>query len=358
MTSYFPVVYNNNQHQPMQSGDKVDTSIIQVSARSYNEIQILTDGLYVGSIPALPVVYVTSAGTDATTSGAAATPYKTLDYAISQVVTNAASTGVKATIALKSGETFTIGQRTTINGDLVITFYGDANYGDFNSANVGGKVEPYYMEDLVRPIIQTQALLVNSLYQSSGLTINGSITLNGVKIQLPSSPNPLPQPTQYATVDMFLGTGNLNINGIVVNNSDTTSVFGFVGVTARSKIKLEQLGCQFLVNNRQLSSTANPVPTTAELLERANFLKFYADVAGGDHTSINLNPTSLNSSNGSGFLELYWSEAERQLVAGSSYNLATFPSLTDPTYGLAQYFTGLRRDQQSRTLNVISGRLF
>lgn len=359
MTIYFPVVYNNNAHQPMQSGDKLDNSLIQVSTRAGNQVQFNTDGIYVGSIPALPIAYVnTSTGADVATNGSKSTPFKSLDYAVAQIVSSAASTGVSAIIALQCGQAFTISQRTTISGDLTITFYGDTQYGDFNSSLVNGLVEPWYMEDLVRPTITNVSLVVNSTYQASGLTLNGSITLQGVSVILPNSPNPLPQPSQYSVVDFIQGTGTLLLNGCTVITNDTTSQFGFIGITARSKIKFEQFGSQFLINNRQISSTALPSPSTAELLTRAIFIKFYSDYAGGNHNSVMLNPTSINSSNGSGLLELYWSEAERQIVTTTSYNLPTFPVLSDPTYGLAQYFTSLRRDQQSRPLNVVTSRLF
>lgn len=49
-----PIVLHQNgrEHMPLAAGDKIETSSIPISGQAYNTIQVMEDGIYVGSAPA------------------------------------------------------------------------------------------------------------------------------------------------------------------------------------------------------------------------------------------------------------------------------------------------------------------
>lgn len=358
-TGIFPVKYVNSTHTPMQAGDTVDPTTIPKSVRTQNQLQLLTDGLYVGSGLSLPAYYVGSAGTDAPTSGPEGAPYKTLDYALQQISAQSTdgSLSSKFVLALKAGETFTMVNSYNVTGDMTLAFWGSA-YGDYNSPVVGSGCAPAYMSDLARPIIQSQPVnQTNGLYGCTGLRLqaNSRLKLTGVQVNFASKPTASPALTLYDGTSDFVtgdnyGTSSLILDGVVANCTDTNSVYGLVGVKARGTLNLMQYATQFKVLGA-LTVSGSP---TANILVRQYFIKMYPDYAGNNQNGVVLSTSlSPNASSGSGFMNLAWSLTQGLIVTGSTPSLATYPTLSDVDYGLRNYVTGIIRDQQFRPLNVI-----
>lgn len=66
---------NGREHMPLAAGGKVETSSIPISGQAYNTIQVMDDGIYVGSAPAPTFAsqYVSAAtGNDDTGQGTGA----------------------------------------------------------------------------------------------------------------------------------------------------------------------------------------------------------------------------------------------------------------------------------------------
>lgn len=86
-----PIVLHpdGREHQPLVAGDKIETSAIPISGQAYNTIQVMNDGLYVGSAPAPDFTsqYVDAVnGNDTDGLGTQAAPYKTIARAVRNLV--------------------------------------------------------------------------------------------------------------------------------------------------------------------------------------------------------------------------------------------------------------------------------
>lgn len=86
-----PIVLHQNgrEHMPLAAGDKIETSSIPISGQAYNTIQVMDDGIYVGSAPAPTFAsqYVNAAtGNDDTGQGTEALPYRTIARAVRNLV--------------------------------------------------------------------------------------------------------------------------------------------------------------------------------------------------------------------------------------------------------------------------------
>ncbi len=362
MVARAPIV-NNTGHRPMAAGDTVDVQFMPVSTYGGNQIRTVNGGLYVGNQAARPQVYVSAAGTDTPTGGGTeATSFKTLDYAIQQSMASLAFEGTQVQIMLKVGESFPITGRYSITANVRIDigFYGDAR-GNMNT--MVGNTPLWMMSDLARPIITASASLVDGLWTSSGISSPnalGQVQFFGVQVNTAVWLNPAVPPAldTYGQA-AFIQTARVSLYGSIVNKPDN-SPFGFFGVVPRgANCGLDQFGSQFLVRGNQITTPPSSTITAADLACRQYFIQFYPDLAGNDYVSnhLRLAPSALTGSNGSGVMTLMWSDVGQQ-TAGSTTTQATFPILSDVSYGLTNYFYGLRRDQQARPLNVISGRLF
>lgn len=370
MTYQIPSFYDsvNLVTRPMDSSAQIPPAQMAVSvARSGNNIQVLTDGIYVGNVLPQPTVYVNSStGVNATTSGTKVTPYATLDYALSQAIANSV-TGTLNTqliVALQAGQTFAFTNDVAVaGGQVTITFYGDTQYGDFNSASIGTGAEPAMMSDLVRPIIVPIVSNVAGQWHMAGFNRNGgSVKLLGVQINLPAAPATpsitlYSQYADYVRSMNYAGPGSLILEGTIVNMTDITSFWGICGTMPRSTgMTFVQYGSQFQVNGILLTSTSGA--TTGQLTARKYFVKFYADSAGNNQTQMVLSGTTATTSSASGILNLTWADTEALTVAAGKTNQASFPVIFDINYGFRNYIYGLLNDQQQRPTNVISSRLF
>jgi hypothetical protein len=370
MTYQIPSFYDsvNLVTRPMDSGAQIPPAQMAVSvARAGNTIQVLPDGLYVGTVLPQPVVYVNSStGVDAPTSGTKVAPYATLDYALAQAIANSVNTRLSTplTVALQSGQTFAFTNDVAVYGSqTVITFYGDTQYGDFNSAAIGTGAEPAMMSDLVRPIIVPVVSNVAGQWHMAGFNRNGgTIQLLGVQVNLPAAPA-TPSITLYSQYADFVrslnyaGPGSLILEGTIINMTDTTAYWGICGTMPRSTgMTMVQYGSQFQVNGILLTATSGG--TTAQLTARKYFVKFYADSAGNNQTQMVLSGTTATTSSASGILNLTWADTESLTVATGKTNQASFPIMFDINYGFRNYIYGLLNDQQQRPTNVISSRLF
>lgn len=80
---------NGREHMPLAAGDKIETSSIPISGQAYNTIQVMDDGIYVGSAPAPTFAsqYVNAAtGNDDTGQGTEPLPYRTIARALRNLV--------------------------------------------------------------------------------------------------------------------------------------------------------------------------------------------------------------------------------------------------------------------------------
>lgn len=364
-----PDVYDSTAkvHRPMASGtEAVNPALVPLSARAGNTIQSVGDGLYVGPQLGSTVYYVNaSTGVDDTAHGTKVAPFRSLDYALAFLTSQSPAAQYRAgdtTIALQAGQAFSMNADFTIyGGRLTISFYGDSQYGDFNSAVIGTGAAPAWMADLNRPVITFAVQNINSQWYMNGINrVGGTVIIRGVKLNLPAAPATPTIGLYSQNVDVVRSPslsdpGYVQIVGTIVNMTDTNAYFGFLGIMARSVgMNFSQFASQFQINGLVMNATNNP--TTTQLLARQYFIKFYADIPGNTSTGV-LSPTSANSSGGSGLLNLSWTDTEALTVATGKTNLGTFPPNFDLSYGVRNYFFGLQRDQQSRPLNVISPRL-
>ncbi len=358
--------------RPMDTGAQIPPAQVPVSAQTGNQIQVLADGVYAGqySLPGSPLtVYVnTSTGTDAPASGAKTAPYASLEYAIAQVSAlfpNSLFNGI-VNIALQAGQTFVVGTDHSIYGGLLnITFYGDTQYGDFNALIGTPGTYSQLMSDLVRPILTFTTSIVAGQSHMAGFTRHaGSIAFTGVQLNLPAAPA-APSIASYGlNCDVvrnpdYSAPGQVSLYGSIVNLTDITSFWGFIGTLSQSiGCNFVQFGSQFQIQGTLLSATSSPAPTTAQLTARQYFVKFFAGYAGNNQQTGLLSPTSATSSTASGIINLSWADTEALVVTTGKTNQATFPIMFDQTYGFRNYIYGLNRDQQSRPLNINSSRLF
>lgn len=355
MSYYRPVIYLSSVHQPLPAGDYVDPATIPISHVAFNELRILSDGLYSGPYLAKQIYYVDPAtGVDDLAHGDKATPLKTLDYALSVLQSqNIGTFHANATIALKCGQTFTRDDSFNSVGSLVITFWGDPQYGDFNDGAYFG-VARANLSDLQRPVINFNiapatvgGLSCFNIAQAPNGT-QPSITFEGVRLNLPTAVHVT---GAYNIVEASPGTNLvMALKGCVVNANDDTSIYGVLGVQAQSQCFLYQFATQFLVGGVQVGSGSS----VQQLQRRQWFLKMFLDYAAIHQDGISEN----FGSPGTGLLSLSWTDTPTGTLPNGHTVQATYPVLADPNYGLAPYFLNLYRDQQQRPLNVISGRLF
>jgi hypothetical protein len=372
-----PVFYDStlNVHRPMDAGAVVPTAAVPLSVLTVgNRIQALSDGIYVGDYSGY-ILYVDSVNGLDTNNGTKATPFKTIDHAFTYLTSlfpNGYYAGHNIAIALKAGQSYPWTTTFEMAGDcdLKITFYGDANYGDFNGPAIGTGANPWNMSNLARPNLMP----VSSVQQPSGLQqiagINrrgGTIAFMGVTITLPAAPSvgaPISAYSGYCDVVRSLSPvlgiplgddGGVHLIGSVVNMSDITAYWGFMGTFARATVRFSQFCSQFQVQGL-LMNAAN-APTTAQLTAREYFIKFLSD-APGNSTVISLAANSSNSSAGSGMVYAMWSEAQALVVTGTTTNLASYPLSFDPGYGLVNYIFGLSKTANGQSLNFLNTRLF
>jgi hypothetical protein len=363
MVARAPIV-DNNGHRPMAAPDVVDPQFISLSTQSGNQVRVIGGGLYVGNVPALPNVYVDSvAGVDTPTGGSSGAPFKTLDYAIGQITPSLAYTGTLIRFFLKIGQTYNLTGRYSIDTDVELDFgfYGDVR-GDFTTV-LGGTVPLWMLSNVARPVIQSVAFTNTAgLWSCGGFTSSsgrGVIRFYGVQVNAAIPLNQTTPPTidTYGQADV-VNTSRMGLYGTIGNKPDI-SPYGLFGTFARTQTQVEQFATTFTVRGNVINTPPNSTITAADLVARQHFFHFYPDfpstyfAAGANR----LAPSALTGSNGSGVMSLYWSDVASQSTQ-STTTLATFPVLSDVNYGLTNYFYGLRRDQQSRPLNVISGRLF
>ena len=365
MDNLFPVVSINNMHTPMTASDKLATSLLAVSTRTGNTLQILQDGLYSGTNLGTPTVYVAAAGTDAPSSGTKTQPYKTLQYCLRQLTERSVNQRFTSTInvALKSGENFVLTEDFVNYGDITLTFYG-SQYGDFDSPPTATGAEIAMILDLQRPIIDVNSINDQGTWKSAGIRCmrNGVVQLLGVRVNLATRPASMPTIEQYGGYSDFCTFTNrsidaaLHLRGAVVNQG-STSFFGMLGIHARNGGGLfTEYSSQILVGG--LRNGVDPNPDLNAPLFRQYCIKHYADSANNNQSYIPMAPTSTNSSSGSGLITMMWSESQSLSAGGNLGTLASFPPLFDQATGMRNYFYNLIKDQQQRPLNVISPRLF
>lgn len=356
MAYQYPVVVQNQGLSQMLPSNQLDPAALPVSVAAGNQLRIRSDGLYSGDIPEMPVYYVNSStGVDAPTGGTKAAPFRTLDYTLSQV-NSVVLPSQNIIIAMQAGQQFPLAQVRTVASQVRLTYYGDPIYGDFDSPQIT-TTSNALMANLTRPII-VPASFTSGAGQIRIAGITGPyVNLEGVQVNLPARPTPVPDPSAYGVMDFYhvtptQGTGRLRLYGVVVNTLDALGVAGILGILSRTQVTFDEFGTQFLVNG--VPAAAGQV---AEVLARRPwFIKFYSDVAGNaDGLSPFLNPTALNSSNGSGILSLHWTDTVQQQI-GATNNVGTYPTLADPNFGLRQYITGLRKNG-AVPINVICPRL-
>jgi hypothetical protein len=227
MTTQLPSFYDSTElvTRPMDSSATIPPAQVPVSTTAGNLVQNLADGLYVGTgyaFGGFPIYYVNTSGTNTPTSGTRATPFETLDYAITQAqeaFLGNVFTGV-ARICLQAGQTFPlVGQYTTFPGSsLDITFYGDPQYGDYNTL-YNGTTYSQYMSDLDRPIITPHSSVAGGLATLAGFNRQGgNINLLGVQVNLPAAPtNPAigdySQAVDFIRSQSYDARGYVNLQG-------------------------------------------------------------------------------------------------------------------------------------------------
>lgn len=369
MTQQTPLVYDPvaQVHKPLAGGDQLLPNVIPLSARAGNQIQVLADGFYSGQAAAASTYYVSSvSGSDAPTSGAIGSPYKTLDYALAQLSTpdylGFAVIANTVVLQLKAGETFVMNNSVILDGGkLNIGFYADPNYGAATSF-VGQALAWAVGAPLQRPLVSNVGISENGYWNCSRFTLRNGAKLwfSGLAWTLPGAPisglaaSAYGMYTDVVSVDNY-HHGQFNMLGTVFNKADINSFYGVAGAQARADdMTVGQFASQFLIAGVQVVSGA----TAQALTSRATFFKMYTDFAGNNQTATSLVPASLTSSAGTSVMRLNWSDVAVQNILTGVPNLGTYPYLADATYGLKWYFTGLIRDQQARPLNVLSGRLF
>jgi len=367
MTQRTPVFYDSTQsvHRPMDSGDTIPISAVTISAQPGNTVSALSDGLYSGDYNGL-ILYVNSSTGSDSNPGTKAQPFLTVNGALTHLSSLFPSSQYRgqAIVALHAGLNYTWPASfdfTIYGGSLTLTFYGDPNYGDFNSPLVASTTLPAVMSNLQRPVIQPQATIVNSQAKLGGINrVAGSIIISGVTVSLPAASSP-PGITNYGGYIDFIrsisgpSSGTVSIIGTVVNMTDNTAFWGFLAAQAGSTTYFRQFASQFQVNGILLSSTTSP--TSAQLAARQYFIKFFQDYAGNNQTQLFLSSTSANSSSGSGIIFSTWADTEALVVTGSVTNLASFPFSFDSGYGLMYYIYNLNTASAGRYLNFINSRI-
>jgi len=366
MTTETPAFYDatNAVIRPMDAGATIPNTAIPVSAALGNVIQNLSDGLYVGSYQGTALYVNSSTGSDSN-AGTEGSPFLTINGALTHLQSLFLSNQFvgQATIALACGHSYPwTADFNLYGGSIDFTFYGDPTYGDYNSALVNGTTHGWFMSNLERPIITpTTYTGTSGQYQMYGINIlGGSVSLNGVQINLPAAPVS-PGITNYGGYCDFIrsaiGATQVGVytSGTVVNMTDVTAFWGFLGCFSRSFVNLGQLATQFQINGIVMSAANSPSST--QLQQRQYFIKFIQDYATNNQNVLWLSTTATNSSTGSGMIQCSWSDGESLTVTGSEVTLATFPISFQPSYGLINYILNLTTNSSGLPLNFLNTRL-
>lgn len=353
-----PLVYSAGTHHPIADNELLDPTSLPLSARSGNELQLLADGLYKGSRPDHNTYYISSTGSNLPASGSKAQPMQTLDYCLSHISGGSPGYfGGEVVIALHCGQSFIMTNSLVCMGHITFTFWGDTNYGDFDSPVIGfpGTI-PAVMSDLARPVLTlgvNSSIGLATIYLEKGVMETPSVVLQGIQLNLPTAGVSV-GPSDFVTVQTDV-RGRCSITGSIINMTDVNAKYGLFGVSARSQLSsLAQYASQFKVGGILVTDSTS----TAALLARQYFIKFYPDFAGNHQSGGSFAGDATGASPGYSMIQLSWSEVASLIVTGSKTNLASYPLAADPAFGIRNYFTNLTRDNQQRPLNVLTPILF
>lgn len=367
MATRTPVFYDSTaqDHRPMDAGDQVPGSIIPLSQNSGNQLIMLSDGLYYGGEPGT-LKYVDAVNGLDTNPGTKDQPFQTLRGAWNALISlfpDGVYRGNSIVVALRCGQNHVHDADFSIpfNSTITISFYGDSQYGDFNSGMVGGTCNPWNMADLQRPTITPVVSSVGATYRIAGWNLEGGyLGLQGVSVQLPASA-PNPSITVVSAYSDYVRSTNgsdrstVNVTGCIFNRTDELSYWGAFGCHARSSLSVRQFTSQFQVKGNLLVSGQTWAPTY--MTSRQYFIKFYPDYAGNNQTDTYLVQTSQTASGGSGLIFMTWTDADALTVTGTKTNQATFPRSFDTGVGLISYIYGVNKSANGSYLNLISSRL-
>lgn len=369
---YKAIIYKDGVHRPLATDERLTNDSIPVSQLPGNNIRLVQDGLYVGSATQATAYYVSSvSGVNATDAGTKVKPFQTIQYALDTILASydlgdttpdLNTVNGSITLALKAGETFPFTKTYNVRGRVELTFWDDPQYGDFNGLLIGSPgVEPAYMADLQRPVITpaVEASTNNGIYHLQLLdSLTGSpstVALYGVRVDLPAFSSAADSDYCSFVNVAYSNAGRMQILGSIVNRTDTQSSYGAFGIHSRSEGILEEYCSQFLIQGNQIQPVGGGFqPTADQLLARKYFITFYPDLKGNNQSG----GTLLNAPAPTGLLRLMWSVETADPVLPGKTNLATYPVLSDVTYGLGNYFFNLTRDNQGRPLNVTTAQLF
>lgn len=360
-----PIVNKNSGHRPIDSSDRLTPESIPVSENAGNQLVTAGDGMYVGILNSTPVkIYVdASTGVDDTGRGSLGSPVKTLDYALAALDSRDLSgngfsrIGAVYDVMLKVGQSFTLGQSVEMSGVTIrLGFYGDSR-GDWETQV--GTTALEVLTDVNLPKI-TNAFAVNSTtglteasrFYSKNQRWPSSLELHGVQVNLAETSS-----ANLGVVDFVDGV-SLDLVGSVINKNGL-GPSGLMAIRSSQHLAVRQFASQFTIAGRPIDKAQGQGDITfADLEARALFFKFYLGLGSSNYQWDRLvyNPQATNSSNASGLLDLLWEDTISQ-PAGSSTTRSSYPHMSDLNYGVAQYFTGLRRDQLGRSLNVLAGRI-
>lgn len=348
-----PLVYADEVHRPMGTGEAIDPATIALSANANNLLHAASDGLYVGSQLDSPVYYISpSLGVDAPTNGSKVAPFATVDYCMAHIASQIGTLPYfcgAATIAMRCGEAYALTNSFACGGQLTFTFWGDPNYGDFDSPYVNSVADPATMQDLARPVFTPATPIATGL--ASIILVppllggQPSVSLRGVLLSLPHQ-GPLLGNNDFVVISNNT-SGHVDLFGAIVNKSDEAVTYGLMGISSRARpSSLSQYASQFWFLGTPINAPATP----AIMLTRQWYIKFYPDLPGNHQQGGSL----VSGPAGGGVLQVSWPEITSQLVDVGKFNLATFPTIADVGLGLRNYFYNLTRDQQQRPLNLVA----
>jgi hypothetical protein len=356
--------------RPMDPTAAIPPAQVPLSATPGNLVQRNADGIYVGSqsfFGSFTTLYVSSAGSDSNT-GTKAQPFATLSHALTVAQSLFPDSQITGSIyiALHAAQSFAFPSFDVPvydGANLVFTFYGDPNYGDFDTLVAGTQCKSQYMSDLQRPTITFNVTQVSAQWYMNAVNrFGGSVSFLGVKLNLPPAPA-TPSIALYSIFcdvvrNMDMSTpGYVRLLGSIVNMTDTAAFFGFMGTQSGTlNTALVQFGSQFLINGLTMTPANNP--TAQQLGQRQYFLKMFAGFAGNNQQTGTLQPSSANSTTASGSISVSWADTESLTVTGAKVSQQSFPIMFDINFGFRNYIFGLQADQQQRALNVQSSRLF
>lgn len=373
MTFQLPSFYDSTElvTRPMDSTAQIPPQQVPISAGAGNLVQRAADGIYVGSqsyFGSFQTLFVNNATGSDSNAGTKAAPFATLAHALNAAQSLFPDSQITGSvyIAMQAGQSFvfpSIDIPVYQGANLCFTFYGDTNYGDFNTLVPSSQALSQYMSDLQRPVITFNVTQVNAQWYMNGVNrFGGSVTFLGVALTLPAAPA-TPSIALYSiycdvvrSMDMSQ-PGYVRLLGSTVNMTDITSYWGFLGTQSQStSTSFIQYGSQFLVNGIVLSAANNP--TSAQLQARQYFIKMFYGFAGNNQQTGTLQANTANSSTASGQITVSWADTESLTVTGSKVSQASYPVCFDVNYGLRNYIFGLQQGLSNQSLNVLSSRLF